>query len=111
MAKEGQHATCGVKGGTVFDCSGPVKRVPWAAYNAAPQDPGQQKAASPPRDPSQPPQTVEEMAKQANQKTAEQIKKTNDDIKEKAQSLGDKVGDATKKTWRCISSLFTRCLE
>ena len=36
MAKEGHHATCGVKGGTVFDCNGPVKRVPWAAYN----DPG-----------------------------------------------------------------------
>ena len=27
------HATCSVKGGTVFDCNGPVKRVPWAAYN------------------------------------------------------------------------------
>ena len=51
------------------------------------------------------------MAKRANQKTAEQIKKANEDVKDKVESLGDKVGDATKKTWRCITSLFTRCTE
>src|SRR5436190_14434783 len=27
MAKEGGHATCSVKRGTVFDCDGPVKRI------------------------------------------------------------------------------------
>lgn len=113
MAKEGGHATCGVKGGTVFDCNGPVKRVPWAAHNLAPKEPSVETKAAPvpPKDPNQPPQTVEEMAKQANQKTVEQIKKTNENIKQGVQSLGEKVGDATKKTWRCISSLFTRCLE
>jgi hypothetical protein len=109
MAKEGQHGTCSVKSGTVFDCNGPVKRVPWAAaQELAPQP---KTATSPPADTSQPPQTVQEMAKRANDKTVEQIKKTNDNLKQGAQSLGDKVGDATKKTWRCISSLFTRCLE
>ena len=35
MTKEGGHGACSVKGGTVFDCDGAVKRVPWAAYNAA----------------------------------------------------------------------------
>lgn len=102
MAKEGRHATCGVKGGTVFDCDGPVKRVPWAAYN----DPGpgeREPAKAPPaqaaaKDPKQPPETVEEMARRANEKTAEQAK-----------AFGQTVGDATKKTWRCIASLFTRC--
>ena len=33
MAKDGGHATCGVKRGTVFECDGAVKRVPWAALN------------------------------------------------------------------------------
>jgi hypothetical protein len=47
------------------------------------------------------------MAKRANQKTAEQIKKANEDMKDQAESFGD----TTKKTWRCISSLFTRCNE
>jgi len=103
MAKEGQHATCGVKGGTVFDCNGPVKRIPWAAYNEP--GPGQEQtkapAAQPPiQDPNAPPATVEEMAKRANQKSAEQAK-----------ALGQSVGDATKKTWNCIASLFTKCGE
>jgi len=119
MTKEGHHAACNVKGGTVFDCTGPVKRVPWAAYN----EPGPKGAAkeapklpaaetpAPADDPNQPPRTVEEMAKRANQKTAEQIKKANEDMKDQAETFGDKVGDSTKKTWRCISSLFTRCTE
>jgi hypothetical protein len=116
MAKEGGHATCSVKGGTVFDCTGPAKRVPWAAYNAAPQkDPGPEPKAATPQppaqDPNQPPQTVEEMAKRANQNTAEQIKKANEGMKEQAESFGQKVGDTTKKTWRCIASLFTQCTQ
>lgn len=119
MAKEGRHAACNVKGGTVFDCTGPVKRVPWAAYNA-PAPKGAAKEASklpasetpaPADDPNQPPRTVEEMAKRANQKTAEQMKKANEDMKDQVETFGDKVGDSTKKTWRCISSLFTHCTE
>ncbi len=117
MAKEGPHAKCSVKGGTVFDCTGPVKRVPWAAYNqpagkgTVQEAPKPQVAPAPANDPDQPPRTVEEMAKRANQKTAEQVKKANEDVQEKVETLGDKVGDTTKKTWRCIASLFTRCTE
>ena len=117
MAKEGQHAKCSVKGGTVFDCTGPVKRVPWAAYNepatkgTVQETPKPQVAPAPANDPDQPPRTVEEMAKRANQKTAEQLKKNNEDVKEKVETFGDKVGDTTTKTWRCIASLFTRCTE
>jgi hypothetical protein len=107
MAKEGQHATCAVKGGTVFDCNGQVKRVPWAAYNEPGPGGGQGQeqaktpAAQPPaKNPSEPPATVEEMARRANEKSAEQAK-----------ALGQSVGDATKKTWQCIASLFTKCGE
>ena len=117
MAKEGPHAACSLKGGTVFDCNGPVKRVSWAAYNepaakgAVQETPKPLVAPAPANDPEQPPRTVEEMAKRANQKTAEQLKKNNEDVKEKVETFGDKVGDTTKKTWRCIASLFTRCTE
>lgn len=119
MAKQGQHASCALKGGTVFDCNGPVRRVPWAAYNepatkgSAPEAPKAQASPAParPADPNQPPATIEEMAKRANQKTAEQIKKANEDLKDNVESLGEKIGDTTQKTWRCISSLFTRCKE
>jgi phage-related minor tail protein len=68
-------------------------------------------APAPANNPEQPPRTVEEMAKRANQKTAEQLKKNNEDVKDKVESFGDKVGDTTKKTWRCIASLFTHCTD
>lgn len=119
MAKEGRHGTCSVKGGTVFDCNGPVKRVSWAAYNeppakpAVPETPKPQSGKTPGLvdDPGEPPRTVEEMAKRASQQTGEQVKKANEDLKNQAQSLGQKVGDTTKKTWQCIASLFTRCTQ
>jgi hypothetical protein len=120
LAKQGGHASCGVKRGTVFDCDGAVKRIPWAALNA-PQQPepalpwaaGQPKpepataaaapapASGPPPAqpaPDAPPDTVLELAKRANEDTAKQFKKA-----------GESVKDASKKTWDCVASLFTRC--
>ena len=125
MAKEGRHATCSVKRGTVFECDGTVKRVPWVALNVPPESetaqplpwtapaapkpepaptttptptPAPASAPLPAPNPEAPPQTVLELAKRANEKTAEQMKKA-----------GDTVKDATKKTWDCTISLFTRC--
>ena len=119
MAKDGGHATCSVKRGTVFECDGAVKRVPWAALNLpaqpaaiAPQAPETAAKPEPAASPSSavapaavatpgpeaPPQTVLELAKRTNEKTTEQMKKA-----------GDTVKDATKKTWDCMLSLFTRC--
>jgi hypothetical protein len=107
MAKQGGHATCSVTRGTVFECDGPVKRVPWAPVGAAPQpQPAEQPPAQPGTRPEPaagrgpapapeaPPQTMVDLAKQANEKAAEQMKK---------------AGEATKKTWDCMFSLFTRC--
>ena len=114
MAKAGGHSTCTVKRGTVFDCDAPVRRVPWTASNApaatapgasaAPADPGSTKGS-----PEDPPQTVVEMAKRANQQTADQMKKAGENLKEGAKSMGDAMSNATKKTWDCMTSLFTHC--
>lgn len=108
MAKQGGHATCGIKRGTVFDCDGAVKRIPWSALNAPaqpqPAAPGRQSAVQPPpaadpkADPQEPPKTMLELAKRANEKTTEQMKKA-----------GETVKEATKKTWDCMLSFFTRC--
>jgi hypothetical protein len=111
MLKEGRHATCSPKGGTVFDCNGPVKRVSWAAHNAPVSPPMPEAATQPPKAPNQPPKTVEEMAKRVNEKSAEDLKKANETIKDQATSIGQNVGDATKKTWRCIATLFTSCTD
>lgn len=110
MSKAGNHATCAIKRGTVFDCTGPVKRVPWvSAINdvgpPAPPKPDPAKQS----DPKAPPRTVEEMADRANKKTAEDMKKAGDNMKEGAQNVGEGVSKATKKTWECLSSLFSKC--
>jgi|SRR5215470_18815298 len=108
MAKEGGHATCSVKRGTVFDCDGAVKRIPWTALEPlsqpeastsrdAPAVPAKPAAPAAPA-PDAPPQTMVDLAKQANEKTVEQMKKA-----------GESVKQATKKTWDCVVSLFTRC--
>ncbi|HEY7084982.1 MAG TPA: hypothetical protein VH519_09205 [Hyphomicrobiaceae bacterium] len=110
MAKVGGHATCSVKRGTVFDCDGAVKRIPWTALEPLPQReaPSLHEAPAAPAKPASaapgapaadtPPQTVVDLAKQANEKTVEQVKKA-----------GESVKQATKKTWECVVSLFTRC--
>ena len=114
MAKAGGHTTCSVKRGTIFDCDAPVRRVPWTASNApaATAPPGPSAAQADPGtkgSPEDPPQTVVEMAKRANQQTADQMKKAGENLKEGAKSMGDAMSNATKKTWDCMTSLFTRC--
>jgi hypothetical protein len=129
MARQGGHATCGVKRGTVFDCNGILKRIPWVA-SEVPRGPGAgevlpwtsqptpaaEPAAAPtpagpapppaaPPDPDQPPQTVLEMAKRANEDTARQMKKAGETF----QKAGETMKEATKKTWDCLVSLFKRC--
>jgi hypothetical protein len=118
MAKEGRHATCSVKRGTVFECDGAVKRVPWAALNSGPPQEASRPAnaqpapAPAPPPPSKaepaagpgpapdppPPQTMVDLAKQANEKATAQMKKA-----------GENIQETSKKTWNCVFSLFTRC--
>lgn len=110
MAKQGGHGSCRIKGGTVFDCNGPVKRVSWAAHNSAASPvPGGPAPSAPQAEPKpaakKPPDTVVDLAKQAN----EQIKKSNEDAKGQGNVFGQALGTTTKKTWDCMISLFTRC--
>ena len=94
----------------MFDCDGPVKRVPWASLEAPQQTQGPDPAAAKPEsDPDEPPKTVVDMAKRANQQTAEQMKKAGENAKEAVKTTGDAIGTATKKTWDCLTSLFKQC--
>ena len=111
LTKDGGHANCSVKGGTVFDCNGPIKRVPWTAQESgrvaepARQEPASQAAPGAKAAPKGEPKTVVDLAKRAN----ENMQKANEDMKDQAQSAGDALGKATKKTWECMWSLFSRC--
>jgi hypothetical protein len=124
MAREGGHASCRITRGTVFQCDAPVKRVsrpgPAASADAkAPPGRGAYPPAVPDRPPSdkpattadEPPKTVVDLAKRANEQTIEQMRKTNENVKDTAKSMGDAIGSATKKTWDCVSSFFTRCWQ
>jgi hypothetical protein len=132
MAKQGGHATCGVKRGTIFDCNGIIKRIPWTASETRGPDAAQplpwanqpgpkpEPAATPPPPsalpsfappvqpapkPDEPPQTVLEMAKRANEDTAKQMKKAGETVGK----AGETMKEATKKTWDCVVSFFTKC--
>jgi hypothetical protein len=104
MTKLGSHQRCAVKGGTVFDCDGQVKRVPWSAQGEAPPKASKAPEAVRADGDGQPPRTVEEIARRANETTGREVK-------QKTRTLGENIGDATKKTWRCVTSLFSRCGE
>jgi hypothetical protein len=37
------------------------------------------------------------------------MKQANENMKEQVKATGDAFAKATKKTWDCVSSFFTRC--
>jgi hypothetical protein len=100
LAKAGGHGQCAIKKGTVFDCTGPVKRIPWTA--SADETPAPLATPKPseqqPSDPKEPPKTVQEMATRANKQTTEDMKKA-----------GDTFKDNAKKTFECVTSFFFKC--
>jgi hypothetical protein len=114
LAKEGGHATCSVRGGTVFDCKGPIRRVSAAAGAVAPAVPTGSPApvpastppAPPPGDsavdrkpgPKQPPQTVEQLARDVGQSSGDGLSKA-----------GAAITRTTRKAWDCVTSLFNSC--
>jgi hypothetical protein len=137
LAKEGQHGTCSIKRGTVFECAGPIKRVPVVAAPGgvlpalipAPQG-GAPQVATPQGAPSQvppqqdqkapapvvllpppagPPQTVKELAERSAQKTGAQSKKSGEAVKQTTEKATEATGSAFGKTWACVSSFFTKC--
>jgi hypothetical protein len=112
LAREGKHASCNVTGGTVFQCDGQIRRIPWRSVSREPapanvQAPAPAAKAEPKAD--EPPRTMVDLMKRNNEQAAEQIKKNNEAIKEQTKSVGEAIGSATKKTWDCMSSFFTRC--
>jgi hypothetical protein len=128
MAREGGHASCAARGGTVFECDGPIKRISVAAPPLKANDaaaatgasqtiakPGEQaptKADDPAAGkggdptlakeikapPKHPPQTVEQLAKQIAKSSGEQVEKA-----------GRSIGSTARKAWTCVTSLFTTC--
>jgi hypothetical protein len=121
ITRDGQHARCDLKGGTVFDCNGPVRRVgknrplpggdtpsagtPPAEVNASPRKKATGTAPAEPSNgatagspPKTSPRTVEELARQAAASSAEKLRKAN-----------EVASEAPRRTWDCIASFFKSC--
>lgn len=119
LARAGGHASCGVTRNTEAPCAGELKTVmfPQAPVDpnappmadapppgmTAPQgaEPGTDAAAAPGGEPAadEPkPSTVADLTKKTIDKTGEGIEKA-----------GNAVGNAVKKTWKCLSSFFGDC--
>jgi hypothetical protein len=131
MAKMGQHATCTVDRQQKSPCPGDLRKLampdgydlsppaaaPVDATKPATSNPGAQqgKAAGnetevPKTD--APPKTVQEMVEKGSASTSKALEPATDAAKSTGSAIGKAgkaVGDAAKKTWTCISSLFGDC--
>jgi hypothetical protein len=95
LAKQGGHATCAVRRGTVFDCDAPIKRVS-ATGNAPAADTPPVPGNAPKQE--GPARTVEQLAKQIAKSSSDQAGKA-----------GESVSNTARKAWTCLTSFFKSC--
>jgi hypothetical protein len=96
LVKEGGHADCGIRKGTVFDCDGPIRRVGVVASgpDKGAQPPSQTAAPEKPK----PKENVADSVRDLSRASGKQIEKT-----------GEAAAGAAKGVWNCVTSLFKSC--
>lgn len=138
LAREGGHATCAVRSGTVFECDAPIRRIDTvsaaerlspAAVDApqeadsprplpavgfapeAPSGPGQPGMPhSVPADQDRPPRDGSEPHERRDPETVEELAKTiSRSSKETFVKAGEAIKTTSRKTWDCVSSFFKSC--
>jgi hypothetical protein len=124
LAKIGGHASCSVGRSTGAACIGELKVLradeALAAAEAVVRDgnppPGPPQTEPGPPPGSGPPRTLEELARRTVEQSGDQFQNAGKTVKDSAKSAGqqiekagDAVGGAVKKTWSCLTSLFTNC--
>lgn len=104
VARQYQHASCSVRRHELDACNGQIHMLSPFALRTAP--PGTNKrigaetsrSSEVAREKTKEPKTVLEMAKRTARSTKKQIDKS-----------AKTVSKAARSTWRCISSLFSKC--
>jgi len=128
LAHTGGHARCSVERFSTGGCNGPEHVIqtetglaPAASSPAAteaytPSAPAALEPAESSTAAGQPPRTVEEMAKGTVESTKRGIddvtgtvKSTTEKAGEQISGVGSTIGNAAKKGWNCVSSLFNDC--
>jgi hypothetical protein len=120
LAKAGGHQSCRAGNSFAGPCIGEERLIDLAASGdgavagggragGAPAETGAPPQNSPRatggKSDHKPPQTLEELARITVSKSKKQIAEAD----EKVQEAGSAVGKALKKSWACLSSLFTEC--
>jgi hypothetical protein len=96
LAKQGGHADCGIRKGTVFDCDGPIKRVGEVSPS--------------PDKSSQPSKTSAEPEKpKARENVADTVRDLSRDTGKQMEKTGEAAKGAAKGMWDCVMSLFKAC--
>ncbi|MGD9806382.1 MAG: hypothetical protein AB7E81_24955 [Hyphomicrobiaceae bacterium] len=138
LARQGGHATCAIRSGTVFDCDAPIRRIDVASAatelsspaanapsqiappSASPPSVGLAPAATPPagpkravappdRDETTPPPAVAPQRPTKPQPVEDFAKNISRSSKEALGKAGTAIKVTTKKTWDCIASFFKSC--
>jgi hypothetical protein len=133
LAESGAHESCSVARSASYPCPGELKVIagpvgevvpPASAEPAGEWAPVPSPPAPPPADgnvqaqpaPGTPPKTVEELAGQTVNSSKDGLKKAGETISGTAEKAGEQigsagsaVGNAAKKTWNCLTSLFSDC--
>ena len=94
LARQGGHADCGIRKGTVFDCDGPIKRIGEAP---TPHDKSHQSSKTG-AESEKPKQNVADGVRDLSRDTGRQMEKT-----------GEAAKGAAKSMWNCVTSLFKSC--
>jgi hypothetical protein len=100
LQKDGGHANCTIQNGTVFDCKGPLKRIPYAAANEPIPAPLKQEKPK-----SAEPRTLVDAIEQAKQKGPEVAKRPDAMA---APAPAPRPSDGSQ-VWQCLTSFFVKC--
>ena len=133
LAKSGGHSRCSVERFSTANCNGveklvstadalpvagppPVTREQSPPALAKTSDEGTAKEPGTEPVPAQTPQTMEELAKSAAASTTESLNEVGGTVKSTTEKAGETiggvgaaVGNAAKKSWNCLTSLFNDC--
>ncbi len=96
LTKDGGHAECGIRKGTVFDCDGPIKRIGVAS-------PGPDKSNQPPKT------SVEPEKPKPRDNVADSVRDLSRDTGKQMEKAGESAKGTAKGVWNCVTSLFKSC--
>jgi hypothetical protein len=110
IARRDGHQSCSVDRRKTA-CEGQLRTISATGHLLAEPPPREAVALPGPSEPERkgPPDTVAELAKRTAESSKQQLEKATDTVGDVAKKTGGAVSNAAKKSWRCVTSLFSDC--